>query len=513
MFDAIASGEIKALWVMGTNPAVSLPRADFVRAALAKLEFYALSEVVSSNDSSASAHVRLPAHGWSEKDGTVTNSERRISRQRGFLKAAGDARPDWWILSHVATRLGWGDAFGYSSPAEIFREHAALSGFENSGERIFDISGLSGLSDDAYADLAPIQWPIISGHSGTQRVFADAKFARPNGKAQFVPVSRGLETASTSDAWPMLLNTGRIRDQWHTMTRTGLTARLAAHLDEPFVEMHPDDARAANIVDDGIAVLESAHGTAVVRARVTDRVQPGQMFAPIHWSAANSSAGRIGALVHSTIDPISGQPDSKATPARISAAKTSLYGFLLSIDPPELPPCSPVFYWATSRIDTGFLTKFALDQPFAAARVMVNALLLAGERISYSDEAQSVHRSAALRHGRVEGIAFIGRDPSMVPTTWLKAVLGRDALSAVERRGLLAGGLADVPDTGPIVCVCHQVGAQTIAAAIANGCDSATKIGAACAAGTNCGSCLPELNRMLVHASHPRRIDALNPVA
>ena len=137
----LPTGRIKALWVMGTNPAVSLPRAGAVAEALAKLELFVVSENVRSNDTLRSAQVRLPAAAWGEKDGTVTNSERRISRQRPFLPLAGEARPDWWILSEVARRLGFGEAFAYRSAAEIFDEHARLSGFENGGKRAFDISG------------------------------------------------------------------------------------------------------------------------------------------------------------------------------------------------------------------------------------------------------------------------------------------------------------------------------------------------------------------------------------
>ncbi len=140
MFEAIARGEIKALWVIGTNPVVSLPDADVVREALKKLELFVVSENVRSNDTvEAGPHVLLPALAWGEKSGTVTNSERRISRQRSFLPAPGEARPDWWILSEVAKRLGFGAAFDYKSAADVFREHAALSAFENDGSRDFDI--------------------------------------------------------------------------------------------------------------------------------------------------------------------------------------------------------------------------------------------------------------------------------------------------------------------------------------------------------------------------------------
>ncbi len=161
MFEAIENGTIKALWVMATNPAVSLPRAGAMRAALSKLELFVVSENVLGNDTvTAGAQVLLPAAAWGEKDGTVTNSERRISRQRAFLPMPGEARPDWWIVSEVARRLGFGEAFDYRNAADVFREHAALSAFENNGQRDFDIGGLAALSDASYDRLDPVMWPI-----------------------------------------------------------------------------------------------------------------------------------------------------------------------------------------------------------------------------------------------------------------------------------------------------------------------------------------------------------------
>jgi anaerobic selenocysteine-containing dehydrogenase len=160
MFQAIADGRIKAVWIMGTNPVVSLPDADKVRAALLACELVVVSDCVLHTDTTACADILLPAAGWGEKDGAVTNSERRISRQRAFLPAAGEARPDWWIITQVAQRMGFGAAFAYSSPAQIFNEHARLSGFENAGQRAFDIGALSGLDESAYDALQPQQWPL-----------------------------------------------------------------------------------------------------------------------------------------------------------------------------------------------------------------------------------------------------------------------------------------------------------------------------------------------------------------
>ena len=241
MFEAIARGEVKALWVMGTNPAVSLPDADAACAALKKLELFVISENVISNDTvNAGAHVLLPAQAWGEKSGTVTNSERRISRQRAFLAAPGEAKPDWWIASEVAKRLGFGAAFAFNSAAEVFCEHAALSAFENSGDRDFDIGALKSLSDEAFDTMSPVLWPHQLGDTEPQqRFFADGGFYSNDHKARFIaPEVPALRTETTAGR-PLRLNTGRIRDQWHTMTRSGISPRLGQHLPEPFVRDSP----------------------------------------------------------------------------------------------------------------------------------------------------------------------------------------------------------------------------------------------------------------------------------
>ena len=217
---------------MGTNPAVSMPRAGAVRDALRKLDLFVVSDnVVKTDTIDAGAHVLLPAAAWGEKDGTVTNSERRVSRQRAFLPLPGEARPDWWIVSEVAHRLGFGAAFAYREPADIFREHAALSAFENGGSRDFDLGGLAAISDDAYQALDSVD---VAGARPARRA---AKSASSPAAASLPMIATrassrrnrpALRTA-TNAIYPLRLNTGRVRDQWHTMTRTGKSPRLAAH--------------------------------------------------------------------------------------------------------------------------------------------------------------------------------------------------------------------------------------------------------------------------------------------
>src|SRR5262245_3724681 len=338
MFEAIARGEIKALWVIGSNPAVSLPDADVVLEALKKLDLFVVSENVISNDTvDAGAHVLLPAQAWGEKSGTVTNSERRISRQRAFLGSPGEARPDWWIMGEVARRLGFGAAFNYSSAADIFREHAALSSFENDGARDFDIGALTSLSDEEFDTMAPVQWPVRQGAEPQARFFAEGGFFANDFKARFIAPEIPALRTETTPARPLRLNTGRIRDQWQTMTRTGESPRLGQHLPEPFVEVHPDDAARHGLADGDFARVTTDYGQCTLRVVVSARQQRGMLFAPIHWSGANATAARVGALVAPITDPFSGQPENKATPASITPYEYVFRGFALSRKPLALP--------------------------------------------------------------------------------------------------------------------------------------------------------------------------------
>jgi assimilatory nitrate reductase catalytic subunit len=339
MFAAIERGSIKALWVMATNPAVSLPRAGEFRAALNKLDLFVVSETTLRNDTvEAGAHVLLPAAAWGEKDGTVTNSERRVSHQRAFLPSPGEAQPDWWIVSEVAGRLGFAQAFGYRGPADIFREHAALSAFENDGQRDFDLGGLAGLADADYDLLDSVMWPLPeSAERAEKRFFADGGFFTSDRRGRFIAPAFPQLRAATSEAFPLRLNTGRLRDQWHSMTRTGQSPRLGAHSPEPQVDIHPDDAAMAGLQDGGFARVTTQHGNAVLRISIRPGQQRGSIFAPIHWSDATASDARVGALAMADTDPFSGQPELKATPARVEPVDFAYRGFALTRERIALP--------------------------------------------------------------------------------------------------------------------------------------------------------------------------------
>ncbi|MBS0246884.1 MAG: molybdopterin-dependent oxidoreductase [Proteobacteria bacterium] len=498
MFDAIERGEIKALWVMATNPAVSLPRAGFVRDALAKLDLLVISENVAGNDTvRARADVLLPAAAWGEKDGTVTNSERRISRQRPFLPLPGKAKPDWWIVSQVARRMGFADAFDYGSAADVFREHAALSAFENDGTRDFDLGGLATLDDDAFNAMPPVQWPARAGSAkGDTRFFADGHFYTPDGKARLVAPEMPRPQATLSAEFPFRLNTGRIRDQWHTMTRTGLSPRLGGHLPEPFVEVHPDDAAQMGLIDGEFARVASPYGACVLKVIVSEGQRRGSLFAPIHWSDATASSARVGELVTPASDPYSGQPEAKATPASIAQVAFRYRGFALSRQRLAMPAET---WWARAAVAGGEGVLLASDVGPEEWRAWAQSVFGDCELAEYVDAPGAGYRVAAFMEGRLTGCLFIG--PAAHAPHWdaVKALFETERLGEGQRRGVLSGkSTSGLAEPGPVVCACFGVGLNVIRTAIADGtATSVDAIGKALRAGTNCGSCLPELKKIV----------------
>ncbi|MCV6586973.1 MAG: molybdopterin-dependent oxidoreductase [Marinibacterium sp.] len=493
MFRAVGDGRIKALWIIHTNPAVSMPDADAVRDAIAGCDFTVVSDITDRTDTAQLADVLLPASGWGEKDGTVTNSDRTISRQRAALPAPGQARPDWQILAEVGQRMGWAAAFDYSSPVEIFREYAALSGVAGRFGRDFDISGLSDLGAADYDRLQPARWPITATRRGG-RFFAEGGFYHADGKARLLPVSWRPPAARTGPRYPFRLNTGRLRDQWHTMTRTGLSPRLSAHLAEPFLDLNPVDADGLGIGAADLVQVDSPVGRAILRARITDDTRPGDVFAPIHWTAQTAPSARIDAVVEAATDPVSGQPESKASVVRVSRFDAAWYGFAVS----EAAFTPDADYWALSPTRRGYRAELAGRAGVAdwekAARDLFN--LPQAEVTKVEDPARGVARLAFRVDGRLVAALFVSPQPVAVARDYVAG------LPEVPALGLLSGRTpADTPDPGPVLCSCFDVGVNTILEAIeSQGLLSVDAIGAALQAGTNCGSCRPELATLLASA-------------
>jgi assimilatory nitrate reductase catalytic subunit len=509
LFQAVGEGRIKALWIMATNPADSMPEAARVAEALAACPFVVVSDCFAGTDTAALADVLLPAAGWGEKSGTVTNSERRISRQRSFLPPPGEARPDWWALAQLGQRLGYKEQFAYSSPAEIFREHAALSGLANDGARAFDISGLAGLSDAEYDVLSPVQWPSPknAGVLANGRMFADAEFATADGKARFVVTPPRRESEPRRD-FRLILNSGRVRDHWHTMTRTARSPRLSAHIAEPFVEIHPSDAAAARIGSADLVRLSAGGAQVILRALVTERQRRNNLFVPMHWSSQFSSSARVNGLFGCSRDPLSGQPALKRGQVTMSRFPAAWHGFAICRDRPDDIATD---YWALAPLRGGFRLELAsLDPPddwnaFAE-------MLLGGtgggnlDWLSSHDRATGSYRFAAFDGDRLAGVLYVSRQPVEVSRAWVSGELDTRFCNGAARLRLLAGRPGGHgADPGAIVCSCFGVGANQIAAAIQKGHRSVEAVGQALGAGTNCGSCRAEVAR-LVEAHVPREL-------
>ncbi|WP_224701679.1 nitrate reductase [Devosia aquimaris] len=488
LFAAVARGEVKALWIMATNPVDSMPEADAVRAALAACPFVVVSDMTDRTDTVLHAHVRLPAAGWGEKDGTVTNSERRISRQRPFLPLPGAARPDWWIISQVAQRMGFGAAFDYAGPADIFAEHAALTAFENDGTRDLDLAGLVGAD---YESLAPVQWPVRA--QSRTRLFGDGRFFTPDQRARFVAVVPPEPIRPAPGQ--LILNTGRVRDHWHTMTRTGKTARLSAHYAEPFAELHPLDAAELGITPATLVRLGNAHGSAIVRALVTDRQQRGHVFAPMHWTDQFASNGRVDALVTARTDAISGQPALKMAQVAAMPFIVERYGFFVARQRPALA----TDYWAIAEAPDGVRGELGfVEEPgdWDAWLRAAFALPAAARVHSVIDSGSGRRSFAVLADRQLQLALYVAATPVAVARQWAVDLLKADDVSASM---VLAGRPgADRPDAGAIVCSCFSVGRNTIAGAVTEqGCTTVEAVGACTRAGTNCGSCRAEIRGII----------------
>ena len=498
MFNDVASGKIKAIWIMATNPVATLPNADKVREALLNCNLVVVSDCEQNTDTTDCADILLPALGWGEKCGTVTNSERRISRQRNILPHPGEAEEDWWIICQLAHRLGFSEQFNFQSSADIFREHAALSGFENNDTRDFDISGLANISDDEYDQLLPVQWPINKASpQGTERLFADKRFFTKTKKAQFIAITSHPPANATSDNYPLILNTGRVRDQWHTMTRTARSAKLNGHIPEPFVEIHPIDAEKHAIVQNSLAQIDSLWGKMLARVTINTDQREGTIFVPMHWNRQNASLSCVDAVVNPVVDPISGQPESKHTPVKIHPYTPAWHGFILSRSPLNL---DETHYWISIKGEQFWRYELAGYTAINDHSVWAKQQLgSTGEWLQFSDHTARRYRAAVIKNNQLEYAVFIGPDHELPTRSWLSQLFSESPLSDEARSNLLAAKPgADQPDTGPIICACFGVGENTIKDIITSGsAKSVDDIGGQLKAGTNCGSCIPELKKLL----------------
>ncbi len=495
LFQAAADGKVKFLWIMATNPAVSLPDSALVRRALERCDFVVVSDCTAQTDTAAYADLLLPAAPWGEKEGTVTNSERVISRQRQLVPAAGESRPDWWIVTELARALGFGEHFDYDSPAAVFREHAALSAFENDGSRAFDIGALADITDGDYADMTPLRWPAPAGGDAVEP-FSDGRFFTASGRARFIALRPELPASEHGE---LMVNTGRFRDQWHTMTRTGRVPRLSQHRDFFSISLNPEDAARAGLAEGDMVEVGNPLGRVRGLASLDAGIAPGQSFVPIHWSGQFTAAGGASNLIPAITDPHSGQPQSKFARATLTAPAMACWGLLFSRQPVN---CDTLAYWSRIAVAGGYLTLLADAAEPAAVHATLSATLPAapdanGELASYEDACSGDYRAAQLIDGRLEYALFLNRKRGALPERGWMSSLGGEQPAAEDLHHLLAGFSPDSEDAGRLVCSCWEVGETQIRGAIAGGADSVEALGVALRCGTQCGSCVPELRQML----------------
>jgi assimilatory nitrate reductase catalytic subunit len=512
LFKRIGSGEVKAVWIIATNPLVSMPNRKDVETALEKCELVVVSDYVSSNDTMAYADIKLPATSWSEKDGTVTNSERRISRQRAFLPPLGEARHDWKTICDVAQKMGF-SGFEFNNPHEIFLEYAGLTAYKNDGTRDLDLSGLSQLTLEEYEELSPIQWPVNANNpQGTRRLFVDGKYYTRTGKAQCSALEYRAPLQSVSSDYPFVLNSGRLRDQWHTMTRTGVSAELSQHAEEAFLFMHPRDAAALGFGEGSYVRVQSAvsgseQSQVILPLKFDEGLRQGELFAPIHWGKQWASSSSVAHLFSDARDPVSGQPELKHAAVSLSACDIQQYAYLVVRNELSLQFLNAhADVWSKSTIRGAYAYRIAnFEWKAALDSALKQADTENCELMGHSSARMT--RALALYDGAVDTVLFADQDRVPFPRAWLEALFAENTMSGEQIRSVLSGQADEEFEQGRVVCSCFNVRENSILRAIEEqGCNSVETLGKTLSCGTNCGSCKSELKQMLAETVAPAAI-------
>ncbi|MCE2660233.1 MAG: molybdopterin-dependent oxidoreductase [Rubrivivax sp.] len=569
MFEAAAEGEIKALWIVCTNPAQSLPDTALVQRALQRAELVIVQDAYRSTATAAFADVLLPASSWGEKDGTVTNSERCISRVRAAVAAPGEARDDWQIATRIGQRLeralpsrrpavahaavATRPLLDYDSPEAIWREHR-----ESTRGRDLDITGLSWRQ----LDSQPQPWPFPEGATeGRQRLYTDASFPTPDGRASFAAPAWRPVAEARDQHYPVALTTGRLRDHWHGMSRTGTLGRLFSHAPEPTLDLHPQELLRRRWKEGDLVHIRSRRGQLVLPVRATASVAPAQAFIAMHWGS-EWVAGGVNALTSRAVCPQSRQPELKHAVVRLQAAALSWQTVAAAWLPAEqalalqqvLRPLlaqmarpdpadskAPVGYavcvpfgregdagpvrhdrddrppadTALGHGSVGLLFRAAL--PAAPDAVRLSALLGpllatfgldAPGVMRYADTRRAQQRCLRLdSQGRLQAFLLAGEARAQA---WVLNALQQGAPAATLARALLADALqppAGVAPRSPQVCACHDVSqariVETLVRCSGEEPQRLAQLQQQLACGTGCGSCLPAL-RALARA-HPAR--------
>jgi len=531
LFQAAADGEVKALWIACTNPAQSMPDQLTVRRALERAEFVVVQEAFAGTATCAYADLLLPATPWGEKDGTVTNSERRISRVRAAVPPHGQARHDWQIAVDLARRLqslGIGPSqpalFAYDSPESIWNEHR-----ESTRGRDLDITGLS----YALLEIAPRQWPYPSGEAadsmGRARLYADGVFCTEDGRARFAAVPYATVSEERDARYPLSLLTGRLRDQWHGMSRTGLVGRLFGHIGEPAVYLHPQDMERRGLSAGDLAHVTSRRGSIILPAQASEELAMGQAFVPMHWgsefvggrgSTANSLAG-VNALTLSTYCLVSKQPELKHAAVKVLKADLSWQLVAMAwLSPAVAVSSRERLMQLLGDLQFASCVLFGQDRVGVVARAAAyeapafellecieRVLQLDGGRsLRYSDRKRGVQRT--LRLGRddaqvvLDGFLLAGDIGSQA---WLASLLREGQPLPEDPRRLLQGHarppLAAAMTPSRQICTCMDVREDAILATLRQISGTPQQrlrlLQQRLACGTQCGSCIPTLQELI----------------
>ncbi|HJV62893.1 MAG TPA: molybdopterin-dependent oxidoreductase [Albitalea sp.] len=532
MFEAAADGHVKALWIACTNPAQSLPDQRTVRRALERAEFVVVQEAFATTATCAYADLLLPATTWGEKDGTVTNSERRISRVRAAVPAPGQARHDWRIAADFARRLEQRlrpdrpTLFPYADAESVWNEHR-----ESTRGRDLDITGLG----YARLDQAPAQWPFPTGATeGRARLYEDGRFPTADGRARFVDTPHEPLAEPRDARYPFSLNTGRLRDQWHGMSRTGTLGRLFGHVPEPAIEMSPQDVARLRLRDGDLVHVTSRRGSLVLPVQASEQLAPAQTFIAMHWgeefSSGSTSTGEavagVNALTSPALCPRSRQPELKH--AAVKVLKAELPWRLLGAAwlpatralaaREQLRELMRAFPYAAcvpfGRERTGVLFRAAAYEAASAellARIEFLLDLGGAEVLHYVDKRRGQRRSMRLAGSggemRLEGFLLAG---DTTAEAWIRALLQDELPAQAYGRLLLVPGAkapVAVAARGRQVCSCFDVSETAIGQALARAAGSEQvqlqQLQDTLRCGTNCGSCVPELKRMVRQRLQP----------
>lgn len=514
MFEAVKNGEIKAIWIACTNPAHSMPDLNNVLAALGNAELVVLQDAFNNTDSNQYADIVFPATTWGEKEGTVTNSERRITRLKAAANKPGETKHDWEIGVEFAHRLekklGRNKTlFPYTTTEAIFNEHR-----ETTRGRDLDITGLSYPLLESHG---PQQWPFKEDDAqGQTRLYSDGIFQTPNGKAQFSNATYKPPADTTNAKQPLHLLTGRLRDQWHGMSRTGTIAQLYNHAEEPLLSMNEDDMHRRQLKDGDIVKLSNKRGELNIRIQVSDEVKPAQTFLPMHWGRQFMNGLGANALMPADVDKTSKQPELKH--ATIKVEKLDLpWQMTVMRSCNDLGLISKIrqllhhFDYATCGLygrENGIVVLRASHNKSPNADIIAKIDSLLGmvegaPMLNYDDSKRDISKRILVEDWQVTGVRLIGET---LAADWLKQVMLEGRFTDELRKWALAP--LSAPPTGQkqrgkIICNCYDVSENEIIETCQDGADLQT-LQAKLKCGTECGSCVPELKRLVTaHSKNP----------